>query len=91
MYVHVFIFLSKRCSCGRCVVMDCVHNCKCCKEVDAIQQKIQHTGVDPSSFDCFTEHPWYEATCLNPGTLETAYYHYKQQYGARAIEGDMAR
>ena len=58
-----------------------------------IYSRIQQTGVDPSSFECFTDNPWYGATCLNPGTLGTAYYHYKQQYGVRAmcIEEDMAR
>ena len=71
--------------------MEFVDNCMCCKEVEAIQQKILHTGVNPDDFLCFTDHPWYKATCLNPGTLETAYYAYKQQYGARAIEGDLPR
>ena len=79
------------CSCGRCVVMQHVHNSVCCKEVEAMQQKVLHAGVDQTTFSCFTEHPWCKATCLNPGTLETAYYHFKQQYGAGAIEGDMAR
>ena len=63
----------------------------CCKEVEAMQQKVLNTGVDQSTLSCFTDHPWCKATCLNPGTLETAYYHFKQQYGARAMEGDMAR
>ncbi|XP_033639859.1 P2X purinoceptor 7-like [Asterias rubens] len=79
------------CSCGKCVVMEFVHNCICCKEIAAIQEKIVHTGVDTEGFRCFTDHPWYSATCLNPGTLETAYYAYRQQYGARAVEGDLPR
>ncbi|XP_038062598.1 P2X purinoceptor 7-like [Patiria miniata] len=78
------------CSCGNCTIMESVENCLCCKEAPAIQQKIEHTGVDPDTLSCFKDHPWYEATCLNPGTLETAYYQYRQQYGARAVEGDRA-
>jgi hypothetical protein len=40
-----------------------------------------------TSIQCITEHPWFEATCLNPETLQTACYGYRQQYGATAIEG----
>ena len=60
--------------------------CKCCTEVPEMVRKLDESNVGTAS--CFTEHPWFEATCLNPGTLQTAYYGYRQQYGARAVEGE---
>lgn len=85
------IVLFHRCSCGRCVAMDEVEDCRCCQEMEVFKQKLIHTGIEPSTVQCFTDHPWYEATCLNPGTLETAYFQFRQQYGSHAVEGDRAR
>ena len=64
-------------------------NCKCCSEIEELRKKLEEIG-DPT-IGCFTNHPWFEATCLNPGTLQTAYFSYRQQYGARALEGDRAK
>jgi hypothetical protein len=67
-----------------------VKNCKCCKEVQQFEDKLLETDVTLDG-DCFTTHPWFEAVCLNPATLQTAYLQYRQQYGARAMEGDRTR
>ena len=66
-------------------------NCKCCMEVDQLMAKFDETGVDRDAAQCIMEHPWFEATCLNPGTLQMAYCGYIQQYGACAVEGSRDR
>ena len=57
-------------------------------EVQQLTAKLDELAPRPQNLACFTDHPWFEATVLNPGTLQTAYHHYRQQYGAGAIEGD---
>ena len=36
---------------------------------------------------CLSEHPWFDACCLNPATLQTAYRQYRSQHGPNAVEG----
>lgn len=42
--------------------------------------------MDEEGAACITLHPGFEAMCLNPLFLQTAYYMYRQQYGGRAQE-----
>ena len=54
--------------------------CMCCMEMTAMTDLIE--GLNPLNPDihCVTQHPGFEACCLNPWALQTAYYAYKQTY-----------
>ena len=41
----------------------------------------------PEVMGCIILHPGFQNVCLNPWVLETAYYSYRQHYGANAVEG----
>ena len=56
--------------------------CVCCKEIPQIVNKLSSEGVE-----CIIVHPGFESVCLSIWVLETAYYSYRQHYGAHAIEG----
>ena len=60
--------------------------CKCCAAVPEMVRKLDETNVGTAS--CFTEYFRFEATCRNPGTLQTAYHDYRHEYDARAVEGE---
>ncbi len=38
---------------------------------------------------CLSSHDWFEAVCLHPGVLETAYRQYRAYYGRDAVEGTL--
>ena len=48
--------------------------CKCCAAVPEMVRKLDETHEGTAS--CFTEYFRFEATCRNPGTLQTAYHDY---------------
>ena len=63
--------------------MDDVINCKRCAVIPQLMNKLEETGVDREVIKCIT--------CLNPGTLHTAYRGHVRRNGARAVEGDRYR
>nr|XP_054750580.1 uncharacterized protein LOC129256384 [Lytechinus pictus] len=68
------------CSCsGDCAPMPIVRECVCCKEIPEVVHKMD--SFNGGELDCITNHPGFEGVCLNPWVLETAYFHYRQQYG----------
>ena len=60
--------------------MDRAEECVCCTEVDPIMDKFSGTGTNHGPPECITAHPSFEGVCLNEWVLETASYHYQQQY-----------
>lgn len=78
-YFHSVIFTVYRCQCGHCVNMPSVEECVCCKELDSIVNKMEGRGIE-----CITQDNGFQAVCLNPDVLETAYYAYRERYGGLA-------
>lgn len=52
--------------------------CLCCREVDAVDSKIQESSSD---IECITDHEGFGSVCLDVWVLQTAYFNYRQQYG----------
>ena len=70
--------------------MDRSEECVCCNEiVEVINKNIEVFEVDKLDAHptCITDNPAFEAVCLNHWVLQTAWFHYKQQYGNTAYEG----
>ena len=55
--------------------------CVWCREITQIVNK-----KSPEEVGCIILHPGFQNVCLNPWVLETAYYSYRQHYGANAVE-----
>ena len=75
--------------CGHCIIMDTNEQCKCCKEIEQIKSKNEEAVERKEVKDvpvCITQHPGFEAVCLNTWVLQTAWYQFKQQY-MEAFEG----
>ena len=52
----------------------------CCREVDAYWALVD--SVTPRlEVQCVTQHPGFEACCLNPYMLQIAYMHFRQEHG----------
>ncbi|PIK43233.1 hypothetical protein BSL78_19924 [Apostichopus japonicus] len=62
----------------------CKGECRCCREIGKVRNVMDEEGAT-----CITLHPGFEAVCLNPWVLQTAYYVYRQQYGGRAQENSI--
>ena len=77
------------CVCGNCQVMDSNEECKCCTEIKEMRGKneevVEHKEAKEVPL-CITQHPGFEAVCLNHWVLQAAWYQYKQQYG-EAFDG----
>ena len=56
--------------------------CVCCSEITQVMAKRSSAGVG-----CIILHPGFQSVCLDPWVLQTAYYSYRQHYGAHAVEG----
>ena len=52
--------------------------CICCREIDAIESKMQEGQND---VECITDHEGFESVCLDVWVLQTAYHNYRQKYG----------
>lgn len=59
--------------------METGRECLCCKEVPKIIDKMNQMDIPVK---CITEHPGFEAVCLNVWVLQTAYFQYRQHYGS---------
>ena len=64
--------------------------CRCCQEISQVQAKlldaVRVEGLE-SPPTCITNHPGFQAVCINPWVLQTAWHQYKQQYGTKGVEG----
>ena len=49
----------------------------CCHE----QPKVMARMAEKAEVECVTQHPDFEAVCLNEAVLETAYWAYQHHYG----------
>jgi hypothetical protein len=54
----------------------------CCQERDKVRDKIEE-GVEQmgEANTCITRHPGFQAVCLDPWVLETAFYSHRQEWG----------
>ncbi|XP_070552819.1 P2X purinoceptor 7-like [Ptychodera flava] len=70
------------CQCGHCDTMNDEQSCICCCEVAKVNEEVDKwVSTSRQSCDCITEHPGFDAVCLNPWVLRTAYRQYRQHYG----------
>ena len=70
--------------------MDRECECLCCSEIEQCVAKNHEVAVAENLGEvptCITQNPGFNAVCLNPWVLQTAWFQYKQQYGANAYEG----
>ena len=91
-YIMVDSLLS-RCTCGNCNVemLQNVKECYCCQEIencvdfiDSFYQEFVTGGQgDKGTFNCITDHPGFEAMCLNKWSLELAAENFKTRDGHR--------
>ena len=60
-----------------------MEECVCCSEIDCVVAK-NNEAVEAEGLNeplvCITQHPGFNAVCLNHWVLQTAWYQYKQQY-----------
>jgi len=70
-----------RCECGICQPMPTAHESVCCAEISQVWQKVEDQRPE-IQMSCITEHPGFQSNCLDVWVLETAYYAFRQQYGA---------
>uniref|UniRef100_A0A8C5D3V0 P2X purinoreceptor 7 intracellular domain-containing protein n=1 Tax=Gadus morhua TaxID=8049 RepID=A0A8C5D3V0_GADMO len=69
------------CLCGRCRPMETVVESLCCREVSAFWSLVEELNPRPADVTCLTQHPGFEACCLNPFVLKIAYTHFRQDHG----------
>lgn len=69
------MFSLFRCQCGNCASMATFRECVCCKEIAPMAAMIESMSVP-----CIIQHPGFRTVCLDIYVLQTAYYHYRQQY-----------
>ena len=76
-------YFKLRCNCGSCQRLNRVEECVCCSEIDCVVAKnneaVEAEGLNEPPV-CITQHPGFNAVCLNHRVLQTAWYQYKQQY-----------
>ena len=76
-------YLFPRCKCDHCQIMDSVHECMCCQEINEIASLCMQMVVEGEAAEaplCITDHPGFLAVCTNKYVLRTAWFQYKQQY-----------
>lgn len=66
------------CQCGNCEPMPTNTERVCCREVDAIESKMQESQND---IECITDHEGFQSVYLDVWVLQTAYHNYRQKYG----------
>ena len=67
--------------CGICQPMPTAHESVCCAEISQVWQKVEDQRPE-IQMSCITEYPGFQSNCLDVWVLETAYYAFRQQYGA---------
>ena len=53
--------------------------CICCHEVMEVTVRLEEEFPDKEG-KCITQHEGFDPVCLNPHTLRTAYFAYRQRY-----------
>lgn len=82
MYNNPTCFSTQRCQCEVCVIMPTAIECVCCAENNNVQGKMaNYHAKTGKQLRCITQHPGFHTVCLDEYVLDTAYSHYKQQYG----------
>ncbi|XP_046548600.1 P2X purinoceptor 7-like [Haliotis rubra] len=71
------------CSCDTCETQPTIEECCCCHEQAAVREKMEE---HEDQISCITDHPGFEQVCLSVYALQTAYYHYRQEYGRGEIQ-----
>ncbi|CAL8370769.1 unnamed protein product [Arctogadus glacialis] len=61
--------------------MESVVESLCCREVSAFWSLVEELSPRPADVTCLTQHPGFEACCLNLFVLKIAYTHFKQDHG----------
>ena len=56
------------CSCLRCIPMPRGIECQCCREMDAVHERL----VEQEEINCITSHDQFSVVCLNKDVLYTA-------------------
>ncbi|KAK0131405.1 Serine/threonine-protein phosphatase 6 regulatory ankyrin repeat subunit A [Merluccius polli] len=72
---------TAKCLCGRCRPMETVVESLCCREVSAFWSLVEELTPRPADVTCLTQHPGFDACCLNPFVLKIAYSHFRQDHG----------
>jgi hypothetical protein len=62
-----------------CIAMPTDDESVCCREITKVLQIVEEFNSETTS--CITQHPGFEAGCLNVWTLQIAYLQYRQHYG----------
>ena len=55
------------CSCLRCIPLPCGIECQCCREMDAVHERL----VEWKEINCITSHDQFSVVCLNKDILYT--------------------
>uniref|UniRef100_A0A8C2HWS8 P2X purinoreceptor 7 intracellular domain-containing protein n=1 Tax=Cyprinus carpio TaxID=7962 RepID=A0A8C2HWS8_CYPCA len=71
-YRRVSVAVFGRCLCGRCCPMETALESLCCREVSAFWSLVEELTPRPD-VTCLTQHPGFEACCLNPFVLKISY------------------
>ena len=62
--------------------METEEESSCCTESREIFSLVTKLEDPPPDITCITQHPGFEASCLNHFVLQIAYYDFRQEYGA---------
>ncbi|XP_014663256.1 PREDICTED: adipocyte plasma membrane-associated protein-like isoform X1 [Priapulus caudatus] len=76
-----------RCVCFNCQTMTTARECVCCAEIPEVVAKIGEAQM--TNVKCITDHPGMQAVCLDPWSVQVAWFAYHQQYRGNAFEGPM--
>ena len=79
------IILYHRCKCGKCEVMPTAKESICCREILAIDNKLQESSG--GNLCCITEHEGFQPVCLDVSVLQTAGFHTQQEFGRHVTSG----
>jgi hypothetical protein len=76
-HIHLFFyFFTSRCECGHCEPMETSLECRCCAEIELVQE-----AVEEDNLQCITEHDVFIANCLNRHVLYVSIYDYIENEG----------
>nr|CAB3264614.1 P2X purinoceptor 7-like [Phallusia mammillata] len=76
------------CECTRCVSAQNAMKFVCCQEVQSVKIRTQEFKPETK---CITDHPGFQAVCLNHWVLQVAYYQHLQDLGQLTVTKDYER